>query len=115
MHIKVKTYILDRKPCDIVKPGDRYYEDFKNWAVKKSTRNGAVICEPCDMSEKVEQPMTTSSEPLEDSNPTGYIRSDKDEEPTDAPADPGDTSWKGEKRMKSVRDIKNGTSKGKAE
>lgn len=105
MQIRVKVNLLSYSPGQILKEGDKWYEDFKAWAVKKSTRNGALIAEVCDAPAK--------TEPEEAPGPTGYIR--PEEAPAEAPADEGDTSWRGEKRMKAVRAAKNGPVKGKAE
>ena len=46
--IKVKLNILGVRPGTVVKKGHKHYNSFKNWADKKSRRNGALICEEID-------------------------------------------------------------------
>lgn len=43
---RVNVYILNSKPGDIVKEGDRNYDAFKAWAARKDTRSGMLICTP---------------------------------------------------------------------
>lgn len=93
MRIKVNVHLLGHRPGDIMKEGDRFYEDFKAWAVMKSTRNGAVICEICRALEENNGPIKVGV--------SGYIGSatEKDE-PSNAIADPGSIGWRTKKSMK---------------
>lgn len=42
--IKVHVHILNRRPGEVVKEGDKDYATFKFWAERGDRRNGAVIC-----------------------------------------------------------------------
>lgn len=44
MNIRLNMDFFNRRRGDVIRKGDKYYEDFKGWAERKDLRHGAVIC-----------------------------------------------------------------------
>lgn len=53
--LKINAYILNHKPGDVIKTGDKNYEVFKNWADRRDKRSGLIVCEHIQ-SEKKDSP-----------------------------------------------------------
>lgn len=56
---KVHVYILNKKPGDVVKEGDRDFDAFKFWAERGDKRSGLVICTHCMSQERKPDPFET--------------------------------------------------------
>lgn len=84
--IKVNVFILNKRPGDVVSPGDKFYDTFKSWAERGDRNGGAVICNfheeaPVDEVPLGEADIDTPLDevPASDEDPAG------DESPVEAP------------------------------